>query len=364
MGIIRFLLAVCVVSSHCGEIVHLPMMTGDVAVQLFYIISGFYMSIILNEKYNQKKKSYGLFITNRLLRLYPTYLIILLLTLGLCWLGSIKSGGQYHVKLDVYLQNKLSLSSMLTLIFTNLLILGQDIIMFLGLNIETGNLFFTSNFKNQSPELHTFLLVPQAWTLGLEIMFYTIAPFIVTKGLKKVILFIFLSLLVRYIVSYGLGYQNDPWGYRFFPSELLFFLLGYISYYILRKVKLPEINAIGNGVYIGLLILTILFYTKIPDYYISYIPFGIKQITLTLIFTLTLPFLFLSTEKNKLDRTIGELSYPIYISHMFIFMLLGMYGYTSSVWILAITIVFSYLINLTINNRIETYRQNRIKSSI
>ena len=236
--------------------------------------------------------------------------------------------------------------------------------MFLGLNIETGNLFFTSNFKNQSPELHTFLLVPQAWTLGLEIMFYTIAPFIVTKGLKKVILFIFLSLLVRYIVAYGFGYQNDPWGYRFFPSELLFFLLGYISYYILRKIKLPEVKAIWNGVYIVLLILTILFYIKIPDYYISYIPFGIKQITLTLIFTLTLPFLFLSTEKNKLDRTIGELSYPIYISHMFIFMLLGMYGYTSSAWILAITIVFSYLINLTINNRIETYRQNRIKSSI
>ena len=364
MGIIRFLLAVCVVSSHCEGIFHLPMMAGAVAVQLFYIISGFYMSIILNEKYNKKVNSYKLFISNRLLRLYPTYIIILVLTLGLCWLGSIKSDGMYLGKLDVYLHSNLSFVSLITLIFTNIFIIGQDIVMFLGLNIETGNLFFTSNFKNQSPELHTFLFVPQAWTLGVEIMFYIIAPFILTKGLKKVIILILTSIFIRYIVAYGYSFQNDPWGYRFFPSELLFFLLGYISYYLLRKVKLPKIKTKWRWTYIIFLIFTILFYYNIQDYYIPYIPFGVKQITLTLIFTLTLPILFLSTEQNKLDRTIGELSYPIYISHMFFFMIFGMYGYNSSEWILVITILFSYLLNRTVNDKIENYRQNIIKVSI
>ena len=45
---------------------------GYVSVQVFYIISGFYMALILNTKY-VGPGSYRVFIANRLLRIFPAY---------------------------------------------------------------------------------------------------------------------------------------------------------------------------------------------------------------------------------------------------------------------------------------------------
>src|SRR5687767_10319648 len=81
MGIIRFLLAASVVLAHAGPISGFTLVDSDVAVKAFYIISGFYMALILNEKYIDSNNSYSLFITNRFLRIYPLYWIVLLLTI-------------------------------------------------------------------------------------------------------------------------------------------------------------------------------------------------------------------------------------------------------------------------------------------
>ena len=80
MGIFRLLLAFSVVVIHSNP-EPTWFMDGKLAVRVFYIISGFYMTLILNEKYIGQNSSYKLFITNRLLRLYPIYWVILLLTL-------------------------------------------------------------------------------------------------------------------------------------------------------------------------------------------------------------------------------------------------------------------------------------------
>ena len=74
MGILRLFLALCVAFGHFGMPLGFP--TSDIAVQSFFVISGFYMALVLNEKYGPG--SYWLFISNRLLRLWPTYLVILI----------------------------------------------------------------------------------------------------------------------------------------------------------------------------------------------------------------------------------------------------------------------------------------------
>ena len=81
MGKIRLLLALSVVAVHGGIIWKFQLVGGHIAVQAFFIISGFYMSLILNEKYIGSNSSYKLFITNRFLRLYPIYWTVLLFTL-------------------------------------------------------------------------------------------------------------------------------------------------------------------------------------------------------------------------------------------------------------------------------------------
>jgi peptidoglycan/LPS O-acetylase OafA/YrhL len=44
---------------------------------LFFVVSGFYMSFIINEKYSVLPNGTSRFYLNRFLRLYPTYLAVL-----------------------------------------------------------------------------------------------------------------------------------------------------------------------------------------------------------------------------------------------------------------------------------------------
>jgi len=88
MGLLRLILAIAVVIAHTNSIFGLKFTGGLVAVETFFIISGFYMSMILDRKYTGKG-SYILFLSNRFLRLYPMFWVVLLLII----ISSIFFGG-------------------------------------------------------------------------------------------------------------------------------------------------------------------------------------------------------------------------------------------------------------------------------
>lgn len=222
MGILRFILAISVVITHSSPVFGVSIVGGQMAVQSFYIISGFYMSLILNEKY--KKGSYKLFITNRFLRLYPIYWCVLILTVIWCVIMYYSSNTLAENSLSVfinYFQN-MDFTTVIFLIFINLFLFGQDIALFLGLNPTSGGLFFTENFRNSNPQVHSFIFVPQAWTVGLELMFYLIAPFLVRRKIVTILILTAFTLCLK-MFFYNSGFNHDPWTYRFFPTELLFF---------------------------------------------------------------------------------------------------------------------------------------------
>ena len=77
MGLIRLLLAISVITVHASPIFGLNFIQGQLAVEVFFMISGFYMALILSEKYTSNKT----FIGNRFLKIFPTYWIILVLCL-------------------------------------------------------------------------------------------------------------------------------------------------------------------------------------------------------------------------------------------------------------------------------------------
>src|SRR4051812_38784319 len=81
MGLLRVLLALSVVFAHLGGVFGWTIAGGFAAVQMFYIISGFYMATILAEKYNPRA-DIGLFYANRGLRIYSTYFVALAITLA------------------------------------------------------------------------------------------------------------------------------------------------------------------------------------------------------------------------------------------------------------------------------------------
>ena len=142
MGMLRFFFALSVIASHANKILGLEFVGGLMAVESFFIISGFYMALILNEKYTGKG-SYKLFISNRFLKLFPIYWIVLILAVLL----SLYEGWpiiQQYIKYSHYM----SPITVIYLFFTNLFMLGQDSLLFLRLNLLSGNLIFTSNFEN------------------------------------------------------------------------------------------------------------------------------------------------------------------------------------------------------------------------
>lgn len=197
MGLIRFLLALSVVATHCGSIFGFQFVGGPVAVQSFFIISGFYMSMILNEKYTGVNNSFWLFISNRFIRLYPVYWVILLVTIFAYIILGFTTNWRVFPVFESYLSVKTNFISFAYLIFTHLVIFGQDIMMFMGISPGNGSFYFTPKFWETTPQLHTFLFVPQAWSLGLELTFYLVAPFILRRGVGVVVILIFLSLFLR-----------------------------------------------------------------------------------------------------------------------------------------------------------------------
>src|SRR5262249_53646167 len=133
-------------------------------------------------------------------------------------------------------QHPVSPFAALFLAATNVLILGQDVVMFLGITPE-GMLYATRNYWATTPLLHTFLLVPQAWSLSLELLFYAIAPFLVRQPATRLAGLVFACLILRVFIYYGLGLNYDPWTNKLFPIELGVFLAGALSFRLLGIVR-------------------------------------------------------------------------------------------------------------------------------
>jgi len=305
MGILRYILAVAVVLAH-SEMPFRVSVGGNMAVQIFFMISGFYMALVLTSRYADK--SYFLFITNRFFRIFPVYWFILVATL----VGSLILGVFFNKwsKLLPFFEYSelLSFEAYLYIFVSNLIIFGQDLALFLGIGND-GGLFFTSDFTKQDPSVYKFMLVPQAWTLSLELIFYLIAPFIVNRSISLLVLLILASVCLRILLYVLFDLYADPWSHRFFLSELSLFLLGALSYRLRGYLSIYSRYT--------KYILTVAYLLGVVFYGILFTSLSTMWIWYLLTFML-LPTIFDVTAKSKIDRWVGELSYPIYIAHMIV----------------------------------------------
>jgi peptidoglycan/LPS O-acetylase OafA/YrhL len=356
MGCLRAILAMGVVLTHARGLFGYAI-PGDICVQSFYIISGFFITLILNEKYTGEN-SIRLFYSNRFIRIYSIYYIFLGISLVVSGVLFFADGkGTFGIWQRHWLD--LDALSRFFLEAANIFIFGQDATLFLGLN-QT-HLVFTGHFNAYHPAVYEFLFIPQAWSLGLELTFYVMAPFIVRRSPWVIGTIAACSVAAR-AIGYACGLREDPWSYRFFPFELSLFLAGALSYHIYRRIR-PRQVGFGMRIF-GLGVIPAILLFPFVDYHPG--SFSAVRVVLYTYLTLGLPVLFLLSARNARDRAIGEISYPIYLVHLSIIdavdagVRLQDSQNLRALLICVITIGLAAVAVRYIDNPINTYRQRRI----
>jgi len=210
---------------------------------------------------------------------------------------------------------------------------------------------------------HDFKLVPQAWSLSIELCFYLLAPFMVRRSATALAFMISASLLLRFVLVYWLGWQDDPWSYRFFPSELALFLCGAGAYRIYRALRQGTMDArtrMGWAA-LGFAAATALATSHYPS------PFNIwLNIGLVVAVLLILPVLFKLTQRSKIDGHIGELSYPMYLCHMLVIWSFDLMrvprGVTWDIGVLITTLVLSIILYWYVDRNVDNFRHRKFSA--
>jgi peptidoglycan/LPS O-acetylase OafA/YrhL len=350
VGALRFVLAMSVLSAHLAFYpAGLPHpLNPDVAVQGFYVVSGFLITLVLHEKYSG---SLWLFYSNRALRIFPIYWATLILYLIV---DLLVDGGAFTAApapLESYrlptvsswvAQNVSTLgpTSVISLIFTNTFIFGQDVLAFIrkdGSPSITPDLFY-----------HLFIVIRVAWTLAIELGFYLIAPFVVRR--VSVIAGLLAASLLAQLLCYKSSALDPGWYSRILPFALAWFMAGALAYHGYVRLR-PRSKERGVKLYAIAATLAVASLTAAYPWLPCARPLYLCVVALCL------PGVVLLGRLNPFDKVLGDLSYPIYLVHpLFMIVILP----TSQVVPVVFSLALSFLLIVRLEKPLDVYRQSRV----
>ncbi|WP_038248866.1 acyltransferase family protein [Ghiorsea bivora] len=275
-GFYRTFLALMVVALHIGGIPWL----GNYAVYGFYMLSGYLMTMIMQRTYGYSLQGVTAYLFNRFLRIYPLYWLSIGLSLLLfVWLGESYMSA-YHKEM-IFPQT------------------WQDIVK---------NVFLLF------PNLETARLTPPAWALTVELCFYVLIALGLSKHVKITLFWLGVSV-VYHIVAQFLGWDRY---FSVFAASLPFALGSVLYFYrndLLQKLFGKQETLAG---YLPVLILFLMFI----NWYVGYLLTRSHELFFyTNILLCALMLLVLSNYKSlpllskKADSSWGDFSYPIYLMH-------------------------------------------------
>jgi peptidoglycan/LPS O-acetylase OafA/YrhL len=341
VGLVRILLAAAVVTDHVGRG---RFMVGGNAVSAFFVISGFYMSLVLRSKYPANRSGRIAFWKSRIVRLYPSYWIVLLLAGSGRALFKPSSLATFHM-LGAFWKTLVVLSQ--------ITMLGQDAITFTGIDATSHALYPINDLAQVTLQGWSVLVIPQAWSLSIEIMFYLIAPFVLVRSFSWVGGFFLGFVLLRLAAKFAFHLGGELWDCRFFPFELNLFLAGALAHQFYERFQGTSWFRKELG-YVSYPLIVCLIYTlgKLASS---------EAAGLTV--AACLPFLFHATRSLRLDRWIGELSYPLYICH---WSLLTLYRGTggSFAFYLACCFAVSALLLVFVDLPLDRIRQKMVRNAM
>jgi peptidoglycan/LPS O-acetylase OafA/YrhL len=278
-GGVRLFLAMVVVVHHS-----LPLRAGSWAVDVFFVLSGYWITRMWNTHYRRTRNPYITFLVSRWWRLAPVFLVCTLL--GLCSAFLLREGLMSNTQTNPAWWLR------------QLLIVGSS---------DAGR------------------ILPPTWSLDVEMQFYLIAPLLIW-------LFAKLELPWRWVIVavliFALAYFLGGGGY---PESARFWLF---SGFFLAGLALALQNwrprnwafVLGPALFlVGTIILVIVPQTrsgiwlegKAAQVVGADIPIPVASIWWTVGAVLVVPAVAASVaiRSSAFDRMLGDLAYPLYLFH-------------------------------------------------
>lgn len=336
LGTLRFTLAWIVAAGHLERTIW----NGTYAVFSFYIISGYLMCLVMNQRYGFTMKGLRFYLVNRFLRIYPPY-----------WVAC--------------------LASVLVLAFLDADAVRASDPAWRWPGSAMG---WISNLSLAGlAPLKVNPLVPPAWTLRVEIFYYVAIALVLGRGRGIALAWFCAGVAYHVFVCLYVVDENPliPWGARYFTigAASLPFSLGAIVYHF----REPIVAIIRRPIPVGALV----FVLWIANYlYVAqtesgllklgfYLNCGISAVLLAVLISLPdLPNRF-----RRIDSWLGDLSYPIYLMHMQVgaltAALLGLAGWVPYLFIASapLLMLIAWGMTVSIDRPIEILR-DRVKQSL
>ncbi|MEN9356467.1 MAG: hypothetical protein RL695_638 [Pseudomonadota bacterium] len=274
MGFYRFFLALLVAVSHTGINVY-GFNPGVVAVISFFLLSGYVMTQLIRKYYLQPARI-SRFYLDRAARLFPQYLFYFTLASLFLYISDMPTIFTHKLNATKWLLN----IPILPLGFYQWLLDGATVL-------------------------------PQAWSLGLEMCFYLVIPWLLLCCSRGQIHALAAASFLIFLTAFTGLIDTDAFGYRLLPGTLFMFLVGaaFAEDDTARSARLFR-HAITAAA--AILLAFACWQTR---YYA--LPYN-KEVLLGLLLGLVALSLLRHRSRSAPDEFFGNLSYGVFLNHFIV----------------------------------------------
>jgi len=287
-GTYRYILAVMVVISHLSGVTLL----GWLAVHGFFCLSGYLMTTIMHRDYGYTASGISRFALNRVLRLFPIYWCILILAVLIIWYFRPETAQLFHGQLTLP-KNAADVLANITLIYPG---------------------FFPGNYGVK--------LSPPSWALTIELLFYAFIALGLSRS--KRITGIWFALAIIYFAVTHIMDLGPRWRYSMLLAGALPFSVGALIYHYKAAVTelCPALRSPAATIWLiialGLnALFCLVFSNETPGLFFHLTFYANIGLSAALIFNLEAKGGAPKRGERwaRLDRVLGQHSYPLYLMH-------------------------------------------------